>query len=187
MASTLATTLEELAKALNGTVHRVDWDIKVLPDQRVVYTGLPPAANRGDIGPSVTGKLRGRSTSIELEPMGNMVIKLGCTTTRWFRIVPNSFLAQLDLFSGRRVLSGIKDFDDAFIVRGDSSQEFAVWLSSAEIRDSIVRLAPLIYLILQRGLLRYRSEFDLGQPDSARVLHKAECLDSLAVSVESLP
>ena len=182
----LTTTLEEVARALSGDVHGVDQDVKVLPNQRLGYSGLPSGQYLADVGPSVLGKYKGRSVSVELEPVGEIVIKCECSFTRWFRIVPNSFLARLDVFSGRRVLSGTRDFDDFFVVRGDGSKEFAGWLSSAEIRDSVRHLAPFVHLSLERGLLTSRSRADIDALDAAPVLRAVEIVNTLAASVESL-
>ena len=178
--------LDQLAKALNGTIHRVDWDPQVLPDKRIAQTGFQTTQNLGYAGPSLIGKLDERPISIEFEPAGELVVKLGYASIHWFRMVPYSFLSRLDFFSGRRVSSGNKTFDDAHIIRSDGSHELALWFSNAEILESITSLEPLIHLVLQRNLLRYRSTFDVSRLDATQILHCGEHLDSLASSVESL-
>ena len=184
--ATVENVLATLAEALNGTVHSVDVKIKDFTGTgRLAYTGLAKGQKLGDVGPSVTGTIEDRSVSVEFEPMGMLVVKCQCWGSHRFRVARNSFLARLDVLSGRRVRLGTA-LDDRFVVRSGGGEEFAEWLSSEEIRRLLITLAPMVHLILGRGLLKYRSVVDLDRLDSSAVLDTVANLCALAASAESL-
>lgn len=172
MKSELATICDELARKLNGSARRIEG--------RILFT-------IGEVGYSVIGKLEERPIIVDLEAYGEMLIRIDCNTIYKFQILPNTFVSRINLLKRRRVFLGDKGFDDKFVVRSNFSQKLTEWLMHTEIRESIVNLSPFIHLMFEKGLLRYRSKFNFDQPNTAEIIGKAEILNTIAASLESLP
>ena len=184
--ATVENVLATLAEALDGTVHSVGVELKdITGTGRVAFAGLPMGQKLGDVGPYVTGTVEDRSVTVEFEPMGRMAVKCQCWGSHRFRVAPSSFLSRLDILSGRRVRLGTA-FDDRFVVRGSGVEAFTKWLSSEEVRDLLISLAPMVHLILERGLLKYRAVADVDRLDPSAVLDAVASLCALATSAEAL-
>ena len=171
MKSELATICDELARKLTGAVHRIEG--------RIFF-------KIGEAGYSVIGKLEERPVIIDLEAYGEVLIRIDCNTTYMFQILPNTFFSRFDFLLRQRVFVGEQDFDNKFVVHSNYSQKITEWLMNTEIRESIASLAPFIHLMFKKGLLRYRSKFNVDEPDRAKIINKIEILDTIAASLESL-
>ncbi|UCG93239.1 MAG: hypothetical protein JSV97_05960 [candidate division WOR-3 bacterium] len=172
MKSAIATTRNELSRALSGSIQQL---------------AEPAFFTIGEAGYSVMGRFKERPIIIDLYPYDEMFIRLDCKTIYDFQIVPNSFFARLNFLKDTRIFTRDENFDIAFVVRSRYYSQFASWLMHIEIRDSILSLTSFMYLMFKRNLLRFRTKIDFDHQEANEILNSVKILDTLAASLESLP
>ena len=170
MQSVIETVCKELATEIGGRVLRPDSGIRF--------------KQRGTLY-SVIGKFKERSVLVDIEPWGEMTLKLDCNINYRFQIRPNSFLARISLLTAKRIFTGDKEFDRSFVVRSNNYRDVSTWLMRREIREAIFTLVPFSNLAFRKNLLQYMSEIELDRPRTDEILNRLRILNDIAVSLET--
>ena len=170
MQSVIETVCKELATEIGGRVLRPN------PGMRF--------KQRGTLY-SVIGKFKERAVLVDIEPWGEMTLKLDCNINYRFQIRSNSFLARISLFAAKRIFTGDKEFDRSFIVRSNNYYGVSTWLMHREIREAIFTLMPFSDLAFRKNLLRYMSDIELDRPRTDEISKRIRVLNDIAVSLET--
>lgn len=182
----VANLLSVLAETLHGTTDTLEWDSQPTPDGWLGERGLHPTDTFGEAGPSVVGRFEGRPASVEIEPLGELVIKVRCGAAVWLRLVLNRLAARLDVFGGPRVLTGVYSLDQAFVLRGAPAEPLRRWLAAAATRPALEGIQPFVSLRHERTLLTLRAPVQSERLSASVVVGALAHVCALAAALESL-
>lgn len=99
----------------------------------------------------VIGCHRGRTISVKLHSGGELKLSVPCDAPCRFRITPNNLAARLNLLGGRRIESGIQDFDERFIIRSQGAFSLGSVFERSDVTGLLPGLEPFFQLTVEPG------------------------------------
>ena len=110
----------------------------------------------------VVGSHRGRTISIKLHSASELKMTISCDAPCRFRITHNNLAARLNLLGGRRVESGIQDFDDRFIIRSQGVFNLSAVFERSDVTGLLPALEPFFQLAAEPGTMALMSNVGPG-------------------------
>jgi len=133
----------------------------------------------------LVGDHRGRAVSVRLHSGGELKIIVHCDARCRFRITTNNLAARLNLLAGRRVESGIQDFDDRFIIRSQGPFDLGTVFERSDVAQLLPFLEPFFQLTVEPGSMIMMSNVGSGEDTRAEdVRYRLEYMIEFACILE---
>lgn len=134
--------------------------------------------------PEFAGMHRERPIFVTLFQTGEMKMMVTCKSPCIFRITRNTLGARLNFLMGRRVLSGIDQFDRKYIIRRQSGHDFRLFLQRQDVAEFLDFLQPFYLIHGRPGSCTHLSNFDVNSIRSESVLEILERTIDFAMMLE---
>ena len=130
------------------------------------------------------GALRGRPVSVNLHGSSEMTVAVLCHAPCRFRIVRNTFVARLNFLQGRRIRSGVQDFDSRFLIRETGRCGLDMFFQRSDVASMMQGLMPFFSLTSEPGSMELSRDFDQQELRPDRIIGRLAVLSDLAGALE---
>jgi len=130
------------------------------------------------------GALRGRPVSVNLHGSSEMTLAALCHAPCRFRIVRNTLGARLNFLQGRRIRSGVQDFDSRFLIRETGRCGLEMFFQRSDIASKMQGLMPFFSLTSEPGSMELSRDFDQQDIRPDQIVGSLEVLSDLAGALE---
>ena len=129
---------------------------------------------------TVMGNYLDRATLVELEPWGELWIKLDCESSFLFTVSKRSLAGHFEFWRGKQIKLGDEKFDHVMGVRAYDRQKVSSWLMDQDVRRAVLSLFPFNRLEYRENLLQYKTDIDIENAKIHAIISQLNTLNNIA-------